>query len=346
MDAAFRQGLDESPFVEAFYVWSSAARERAGTMFVYNRDSLADVSGDLDLRFRERTRGRGGGAAAAAAAAGAQAGDRRLPGDHRRAQEVRPGAAALPQPRPGADLELRRPGGRRRRPAPDAPAGADERPAGHRAAPRRLSAARSHAARSGRAGDLLVGAAGRLGLRGRAQLPAGVLRPRAAGVHRPLRGRTRDLDAADRLRRPHHRRDRRGQQPAAAGADVDPGAGDGRRRALRRRRRGPRSAGGRVEVELRRLGLARPEDAAGADPAVRRDPGAGPGPHAGPGRRVLPDHQRRGQEADPPDREHPRLLADGSRPAALPGGPGRPRRGHRRRRPPDAQRRSSRAASP
>ena len=52
MDAAFRQGLDESPFVEAFYVWSAAARERAGTMFVYNRDSLADVSGDLDLRFR------------------------------------------------------------------------------------------------------------------------------------------------------------------------------------------------------------------------------------------------------------------------------------------------------
>ena len=52
MDAAFRQGLEESPFVEAFYVWSSVARERAGTMLVYNRDSLADVSGDLDLRFR------------------------------------------------------------------------------------------------------------------------------------------------------------------------------------------------------------------------------------------------------------------------------------------------------
>jgi signal transduction histidine kinase len=52
MDAAFRQGLEESPFVEAFYVWSSVAREHAGTMFVYNRDSLADVSGDLELRFR------------------------------------------------------------------------------------------------------------------------------------------------------------------------------------------------------------------------------------------------------------------------------------------------------
>ncbi|MGD9904101.1 MAG: sensor histidine kinase [Vicinamibacterales bacterium] len=53
MDSEFRRGLEESPFVEAFYVWSSAARERAGTMYVYNRDSLADISGDLELRFRD-----------------------------------------------------------------------------------------------------------------------------------------------------------------------------------------------------------------------------------------------------------------------------------------------------
>lgn len=53
MDAEFRKGLEESPFVEAFYVWSSVARQRAGTMYVYNRDSLADVSGDLELRFRD-----------------------------------------------------------------------------------------------------------------------------------------------------------------------------------------------------------------------------------------------------------------------------------------------------
>ncbi len=33
---------------------------------------------------------------------------------------------------------------------------------------------------------------------------------------------------------------------------------------------------------------------------------------------VLPHHQRRGEEADAPHREHPRLLADGGRPAALP----------------------------
>ena len=53
MDPEFRRGLEESPFVEAFYVWSSLSRQRPGTMFVYNRDSLADVSGDLDMRFRD-----------------------------------------------------------------------------------------------------------------------------------------------------------------------------------------------------------------------------------------------------------------------------------------------------
>ena len=53
MDPEFRRGLEESPFVEAFYVWSAVAPRRAGTMYVYNRDSLADTSGDLDLRFRD-----------------------------------------------------------------------------------------------------------------------------------------------------------------------------------------------------------------------------------------------------------------------------------------------------
>ncbi len=53
MDPEFRQGLEESPFVEAFYVWSSVSPRQAGTMLVYNRDSLADVSGDLELRFRD-----------------------------------------------------------------------------------------------------------------------------------------------------------------------------------------------------------------------------------------------------------------------------------------------------
>ena len=83
---------------------------------------------------------------------------------------------------------------------------------------------------------------------------------------------------------------------------------------------------GRAEVELRRLGLARPQDAARAHPALRRDARARARAHARTRRRVLPHHQRRGQEADAPDREHPRLLADGGRPAAVPHGAGRPRR--------------------
>ena len=239
MDAAFRQGLEESPFVEAFYVWSSAARERqAGTMFVYNRDSLADVSGDLDLRFRDAP-----GVAAVVLPRlqqllGAQAGDRRLPGDHRRAQEVRAGAAALPQRRPGREIssfvalvvdaaDLR---------AVHLPALMKSRLASvqHLGGFPQLDLTLRDPV-----GQVIFSSAPprRLDLRRRAQLPAGVLRSRAARVHRAVRGRARDLDAADRLRQPHHRRDRRGQQPSAAGADDHPGAGDGRRRAVRGRGR-------------------------------------------------------------------------------------------------------------
>ncbi len=53
MDPVFQQGLEQSPFVEAFYVWSAVAPHQANTMLVYNRDSLADGSGDLDRRFRD-----------------------------------------------------------------------------------------------------------------------------------------------------------------------------------------------------------------------------------------------------------------------------------------------------
>ena len=53
MDPVFQQGLEQSPFVEAFYVWSAVAPQQANTMLVYNRDSLADGSGDLDRRFRD-----------------------------------------------------------------------------------------------------------------------------------------------------------------------------------------------------------------------------------------------------------------------------------------------------
>ena len=51
---------------------------------------------------------------------------------------------------------------------------------------------------------------------------------------------------------------------AAAGPDDRAGGGDGARRLPGRRRGGARSAGRRAQVELRRVGLARPQDAARA----------------------------------------------------------------------------------
>ncbi len=53
MDPVMRQGLAESPFIEAFYVWSAVAPQDQEKMLVYNRDSLAEDSTDLDRRFRD-----------------------------------------------------------------------------------------------------------------------------------------------------------------------------------------------------------------------------------------------------------------------------------------------------
>lgn len=53
MDDVLRQGLVESPFVEAFYVWSEISTVLPNRLLVYNRDSLADQSPDLDRRFRD-----------------------------------------------------------------------------------------------------------------------------------------------------------------------------------------------------------------------------------------------------------------------------------------------------
>ncbi len=53
MDDVLRQGLVESPFVEAFYVWSEISTVLPNRLLVYNRDSLADQSLDLDRRFRD-----------------------------------------------------------------------------------------------------------------------------------------------------------------------------------------------------------------------------------------------------------------------------------------------------
>lgn len=53
MDDVLRQGLEESPFVEAFYVWSQVSPDARDRLFVYNRDSFADPSADLERRFRD-----------------------------------------------------------------------------------------------------------------------------------------------------------------------------------------------------------------------------------------------------------------------------------------------------
>jgi signal transduction histidine kinase len=53
MDGVLRQGLQESTFVEAFYVWSAVSDEFRNHLLVYNRASLADTSGNLDVRFRD-----------------------------------------------------------------------------------------------------------------------------------------------------------------------------------------------------------------------------------------------------------------------------------------------------
>lgn len=53
MDGVLRQGLQESTFVEAFYVWSAVSDEFRDRLLVYNRASLSDTSGNLDVRFRD-----------------------------------------------------------------------------------------------------------------------------------------------------------------------------------------------------------------------------------------------------------------------------------------------------
>ena len=58
------------------------------------------------------------------------------------------------------------------------------------------------------------------------------------------------------------------------------------------------------------------EDAAGADSALRRNARARTRAQCRARAGVLPGHQRRGAQADAPDREHPGFLEDGSRPAA------------------------------
>jgi signal transduction histidine kinase len=53
IEPIFAQGLTESPFVEAFYLWSATEGSTStGPMYVFNRASLAEEPGEFERRFR------------------------------------------------------------------------------------------------------------------------------------------------------------------------------------------------------------------------------------------------------------------------------------------------------
>ncbi|MDP1570716.1 MAG: HAMP domain-containing sensor histidine kinase [Vicinamibacterales bacterium] len=52
IDPVLDEGLVESPFVEAFWVWSEIGENNAGTWYVYDHDSLREAPGALARRFR------------------------------------------------------------------------------------------------------------------------------------------------------------------------------------------------------------------------------------------------------------------------------------------------------
>ena len=109
-------------------------------------------------------------------------------------------------------------------------------------------------------------------------------------------------------------------------------ARDGRPRCLLRRAcRGAGSPGRRAEIEFRIERVSRPEDAAGADPALRRDAGARPAEEHRPGTGVLPHHQQRGAQAHAAHQQPPRLLEDRSGAAQLHEEAGQPDRADARR---------------
>ena len=158
----------------------------------------------------------------------------------------------------------------------------------------------------------------------------------------PDRHDRRNLARAHRLRRSDDPRHRRRPRPAAAGDDGDARRRHGARRVLRRARRGARGARRGDEVELRVERLARSEDAARADPAVRRDARARPPQEHRPRAGVLPHHQQRGAQADAADQQSARLLEDRGRAAQLQESAGRsdrvdPRRARLAREPVPAQ---------
>src|SRR2546430_1369089 len=103
-----------------------------------------------------------------------------------------------------------------------------------------------------------------------------------------------------------------------ARADGDARRRAGARRLLRRAGGGARGARGGDEVDVRVERVARSQDAARADSAVRRDAGAGSPQEHRARARVLPHHQQRGAQAHAVDQQPARFLQDRGGAAALP----------------------------
>lgn len=52
IDPVLQEGLEASPFIDEFWVWSEIAEEEPGTWYVFDRQSLQEAAGDVAHRFR------------------------------------------------------------------------------------------------------------------------------------------------------------------------------------------------------------------------------------------------------------------------------------------------------
>jgi signal transduction histidine kinase len=53
IEPVFEEGLRESPFIDEFWVWSEVSPDRANRWYTFDRASLNEPAGAVDLRFRE-----------------------------------------------------------------------------------------------------------------------------------------------------------------------------------------------------------------------------------------------------------------------------------------------------
>ena len=268
IEPTFEQALATMPFVSRFYVWSDVSTEHQGELLAYDRENEGFHSNLPEAAMVVQRLPRAGAA---------EARDQRLRGDHRRAAHAisrRSCGSSFPmRDKLTSFVAFRVDAERLRREF--FPALVNEKlksvegPTGfpplERDALRRRRAASSFR-RDGVDPD---------GVRRRADVPAGVLRSRAGRRCRRRRGASSNAGASApaTATRPFPRSSTARARPQRA-LMATAGGGDGPQRLLRRARRGAGSARRRAEIELRVERVARPEDAAGADPAVRRDAGA------------------------------------------------------------------------